>query len=356
MNTEELARAAKLHGEIAKLTEMGEHLSDDQHYTRLRVGLHQGYNGNGCQITFDKNDATQILATMIATRQDELRSLGITFPGDELVRGSVPNSVEVKYVEPDTVWGDPIPVDGVRPEWLNGDDQVMDVDLENRSTNGTVRPAARWGWTLMKSIRLPATHHAYEALNRGFVPWSGGDEAPSDWDGGEVLTYDATAWGDKYQVKTKSGNTRPCWQRDNHYTDIIGYRKRKTTEPAQPETQSEYAFGPWVDVKPGDNPFPIGSQYQDVALDDAIIDNTSLTYARHATIRRAYRIGEWYDHDGSDFACPFEGGTKFDWVSKEDVTDRVRSERFANEDTTWHNVKRFRPTAAAPQKTNEGNQ
>lgn len=62
-----------------------------------------------------------------------------------------------------------------------------------------------------------------------FEPWAGGDAAPADWDGGEVL------WRDGKIGDTVA--TAPCWNwhmctcDDNN---LIGYR-RKRTAAAQPD-------------------------------------------------------------------------------------------------------------------------
>src|SRR3546814_11703938 len=74
------------------------------------------------------------------------------------------------------------------------------------------------------SIRLPADHPYYivqrynQEHGTDLVYWPGGDSAPEDWDGGQVLFRDRTLW------KTPS----PCafWDhRGNHPGDIIGYRR-----------------------------------------------------------------------------------------------------------------------------------
>src|SRR3546814_12186172 len=86
------------------------------------------------------------------------------------------------------------------------------------------------------SIRLPADHPYYivqrynQEHGTDLVYWPGGDSAPEDWDGGQVLFRDRTLW------KTPS----PCafWDhRGNHPGDIIGYRRAvaetEDSDPAQ---------------------------------------------------------------------------------------------------------------------------
>lgn len=62
-----------------------------------------------------------------------------------------------------------------------------------------------------------------EIIERGFVPWKGGYEAPSDWDGGEVLARNGETW---------EWDATDCgWVHSGHGTDFIGYR-RKQSYPA----------------------------------------------------------------------------------------------------------------------------
>jgi hypothetical protein len=130
-------------------------------------------------------------------------------------------------------WGAEIPiVDGVWPVWLGGNDLIMwskpRQDDPSSMRNGGPCRAADHNWgryihspsvpTETAAIRLPATHWAYLPLSRGFTPWAGGDEAPGDWDGGEVLLRD----GDTY-----NGDKHPkTWAHWWGGADIIGYRRR----------------------------------------------------------------------------------------------------------------------------------
>ena len=120
-------------------------------------------------------------------------------------------------------WGDPIECNGVRPDWLRG---RVTCDLKTAAGWGSAayydseNDAEDWAWSHrpgdpnVTHIRLPADHPAYVALARGFTPWSGGESAPDDWDGGDVLLRDGTEWA-HYPTWTDCG-TR----------SIIGYRKR----------------------------------------------------------------------------------------------------------------------------------
>ena len=127
----------------------------------------------------------------------------------------------------DITWGPAIEVNGVRPKWLADDvrvykqhDYPADPSLHEDWQN---LPAHQVGWDTASRIRLPVSHPAYLALANGFVPWGGGDEAPADWDEGEVL------WA--------TGQVMPAgdWERHHSYIAgrcyIIGYRRR-TEQPA----------------------------------------------------------------------------------------------------------------------------
>jgi hypothetical protein len=91
-------------------------------------------------------------------------------------------------------WGDPIAVDGERPEWLRATEPFQwrlegTADFNEESDNESWFDKDRM-WTLPTAIRLPASHPYYLATSRGFTYWPGGNSAPDDWDGGEVLWTD----------------------------------------------------------------------------------------------------------------------------------------------------------------------
>lgn len=72
-----------------------------------------------------------------------------------------------------------------------------------------------------------------EIIERGFVPWMGGDKAPADWDGGNVLHENGGVWR-ALDCQWKWGWPGKPEKVDG---DIIGYR-RKQSYPANltPET------------------------------------------------------------------------------------------------------------------------
>jgi len=126
------------------------------------------------------------------------------------------------YAAPDK-WGGPIEVNGVRPEWL-GDDEltVIKLSMDSYGTGPQELHVRQIWWESTSAIRLPRDHPAYNALAAGFTPWGGGESAPDDWDGGEVLFAD----GDAGSIFKDS----PCWNHDDPCpSDIIGYRKRAIT-------------------------------------------------------------------------------------------------------------------------------
>lgn len=84
-------------------------------------------------------------------------------------------------------WGDEIPVNCVRPEWLR-DDDVGQTFLSGRWRNLNVGLAT---WRALTAIRLPADHWVYLVFRWNaahpdqvpFEPFGGAVCAPSDWDG-----------------------------------------------------------------------------------------------------------------------------------------------------------------------------
>lgn len=116
-------------------------------------------------------------------------------------------------------WGDPIECNGVRPDWLRDDEPA---EVENSPREWLEWSGCVWH-KFIQAIRLPADHPAYVALAHGFHPWSGGESAPDDWDGGAVLQrcgYEANPAGVSWVWP---------WRTDaSEDYDIIGYRKRNT--------------------------------------------------------------------------------------------------------------------------------
>lgn len=117
-------------------------------------------------------------------------------------------------------WGPEIKVNGERPAWLSDGDKF--------NWCGCAYVGTGHHWEGVSSIRLPADHWANAAINAGFEPWGGGDSAPEDWDGGEVLRGSGkiTGAGSNYEWSRPFQCPEWAW--------IIGYRKR--TEPQTGDT------------------------------------------------------------------------------------------------------------------------
>lgn len=128
-------------------------------------------------------------------------------------------------------WGAEIAVNGVRPAWLGDGIRIKWSHAFGGSE--TYAELLQWspsGGTRVNTIRLPADHFAYKALAAGFEPWGGGDKAPEDWDGKEVLLRNGCTFPD----------ARLDWRHIGSPVDIIGYRKR--TDAAQPTPDRDPAL------------------------------------------------------------------------------------------------------------------
>src|SRR3546814_4404663 len=93
---------------------------------------------------------------------------------------------------PDTkiTWGPAIPTPNVRPSWLLDTETVVDIKTNNGcrcSDGGAGAPPYQWSWKVIKAIRLPADHAYYLATDKGFTYGPGGESAPEDYDGGEII-------------------------------------------------------------------------------------------------------------------------------------------------------------------------
>ena len=130
-------------------------------------------------------------------------------------------------------WGEPIEVAGVRPTWLRDGEQIACLNRADDWVGPrTVFPSNDHVWSWMKAFKLLSHHPYYTATAKGFTYWPGGDSAPDDWDGGDVLLGNGAVVScvlhPKYQWK------------DAHekYSHIIGYHKR--------EDQPQPTVMPWA--------------------------------------------------------------------------------------------------------------
>src|SRR3546814_11536349 len=77
-----------------------------------------------------------------------------------------------------------------RPSWLLDTETVVDIKTNygwRCSDGGAGAPPYQWSWKVIKAIRLPADHAYSLATDTGFTYWPGGESAPEDYDGGEII-------------------------------------------------------------------------------------------------------------------------------------------------------------------------
>lgn len=114
-----------------------------------------------------------------------------------------------------------------RPVWLADDFMPMQYQTSSSRTWHDMQ----WGWgfgVVGGAIRLPADHFAYTVLDWNdshpdqppFMPWQGGESAPDDWNGGEVLRRCGSVCEGKGD-----------WLHAYGSADYIGYRPRTTAKP-----------------------------------------------------------------------------------------------------------------------------
>ncbi|SKB62676.1 hypothetical protein [Sphingopyxis flava] len=121
-------------------------------------------------------------------------------------------------------WGPAIPTPNGRPSWLLDTETVVDLQTASGwrcSERGAGNPAYNWCWHVIKAIRLPEGHAYYLATDKGFTYWPGGESAPEDYDGGEILYRDGTVFDD---AADRSWEHAPTRSRFYPEYDIIGYR------------------------------------------------------------------------------------------------------------------------------------
>jgi hypothetical protein len=143
----------------------------------------------------------------------------------------------------DIKFGEPIRVNGVQPEWLR-DEVGLFENSPARWLGGVSDRLSNWEWSrdveCPISIRLPANHPYYtvQAYNAehgtNFTYWPGGDAAPDDWDGGEVLYGDGTV-----------GLSGDCWKRIESGSDTVGYIRKY-----EPSVNIEVAYPLHTDPQP----------------------------------------------------------------------------------------------------------
>lgn len=110
--------------------------------------------------------------------------------------------------------------DGKCPAWLRPNDVISMVETLSQIHHNEQYPQAM-AWCKCFRFALPADHWAYAAIDKGYEPWAGGPDAPSDWDGGDVLGRHGRAYGGP-QSWTHPWNGGAL--QDDY--DIIGYKRR----------------------------------------------------------------------------------------------------------------------------------
>jgi hypothetical protein len=123
-------------------------------------------------------------------------------------------------------WGDAIPVDGVRPSWLPDDVRIRWVDIDGQEgINDSYPVSCIAEWSHITAIRLPVPRYdfVYIALERGYTPWFGGDEAPGDWDASKPVLF-----GNGMMFVNHDWDWRSALSLDNR---IIGYHATSTALP-----------------------------------------------------------------------------------------------------------------------------
>lgn len=139
-------------------------------------------------------------------------------------------------------WGDPIPVDGKRPDWLRDDDVIQWSKHTSAWLPSFGYPAEHYVQidydVNINYIRLSVDHPYYVATSKGFTYWPGGNAAPEDWDEGFVLLR---------QGEEVHGNFIGYWDHRETipHSDIIGYRKRTVDD----ETSNHMVAAPAPDIE-----------------------------------------------------------------------------------------------------------
>ena len=147
-------------------------------------------------------------------------------------------------------FGAAIEANGERPSWLvDGTPMQIGSKVSYAYWHNTVAKEKIW-WPLVEAIRLevPRYDSVYLALERGMVPWFGGNKAPGDWDSVTALFRDGTIAED-YAFG---------WDWQHHPSDpphvraveIIGYTRKATSTAlplAQPDEKPRVIYVWWAD-------------------------------------------------------------------------------------------------------------
>lgn len=164
-------------------------------------------------------------------------------------------------------FGDAIEVKGERPGWL-----PEGIEYQARGSLGDLWftdkvPNADFHDLTAIRLEVPRYDFVYLGLERGMVPWFGGEEAPGDWDGGKILQRR----GNLYTLPDCASRH---WNPRRSSDDIIGYTRKATStalplaHPAAPQGEEgegltgEQAWDELVNVDDRTSP----EEYPDMCL------------------------------------------------------------------------------------------
>lgn len=138
-----------------------------------------------------------------------------------------------------TEFGPEIPLDGKRPDWLTDGDQIIAFEDDNGDWYGlglSIWYARELDIERPRALRLPHDHAYYLATSKGFTYWPGGETAPEDYDGGEIIYRSGSV---KPSACYLSWEHAPAPTRCCPEYDIIGYH---------PKAASVVLYGPPIVV------------------------------------------------------------------------------------------------------------
>jgi len=188
-------------------------------------------------------------------------------------------------------YGPDIEVNGKRPAWIADDDVIRAYNFHDEAWYGDQNDTPdMWYWPLVTKIRLPAGHWANDVIEKGYWPWAGGNKAPDDWDGGEVLCRGG---------QTISAVDVDRWFHTSGLGDIIGY-KREVEVVSEPDTNSMVGFNQIIrDLKAQLD--SLGSKWADaIAKYPDLAPDPYLKRARELVESEAMKVGAQYYDDDAD--------------------------------------------------------
>lgn len=197
-------------------------------------------------------------------------------------------------------YGPPIPVNGVRPEWLRDNEMCLAITADREPQSP--REAWEWRWPLMKAIRLPITHPASICQQRAldhpdeapFYPVHADGTVPVDYDGGDVLLRDSSVA--RYSILLH-------WS-EALIATIVGYRRKATTAGPMPTCAPERFAGVVDDpiqqakelIGAGNDTLSEAAWQSNISQAWHILDRIPATYVLVERMTRE-EARAWWDHD-----------------------------------------------------------